>query len=51
MKTVQKFKNFMFKYSGVLMALAVFVAHLSQNSTCVSLFHQPKVPTALLKDN
>lgn len=47
---MNKFKNFIFKYSGVIMALSVFVAHMSQNSTCISLFHQPKVPAALLKD-
>mgnify|MGYP002649178938 CR=1 FL=1 len=46
---MKKLKNFMFKYSGILMALVICVAKLSENSTCMSIFNQPKVPEALLK--
>lgn len=37
--------------SSCLMACAMFVANFSQSSTCWCVFHQPKVPKALLKSD
>ena len=45
------FKKYMptiMKISGTMMALAVVIANFSQNSTCLALYNQPKVPASLL---
>lgn len=37
------------KASGSIMSIAFCIAVLSQNSTCASIFHQPKMPEALIE--
>lgn len=44
---MKKFKEFMFKYAGVLSALALVVGISSLNSACYISYHQPKVPKAM----
>lgn len=46
-----KFFNMLVKASGTLMALALIVADLSTSSTCLAIFHQPKVPASLLEQD
>ena len=44
-----KIISMLISMSGCLMACAVVVANFSQTSTCWCVFHQPKVPEALLE--
>lgn len=37
------------KISSCAMAFAGVIVTLSQNSTCLALYHQPEVPKSLLK--
>ena len=46
---MKKFKNMMFKYSGVLCAVALFVAMHTANITCIGKFYQPEEPAGLAK--
>lgn len=39
------------KLSGSMMALALVITTLSQNTTCLALYYQPKVPKSLLDTN
>ena len=46
---MKKFKNFIFKYSGLLCALAMFVATHTANITCAGKYYQPEEPAELAK--
>jgi len=44
-----KIWSILLKASGSIMAFAFCIATLSQNTTCASLFHQPKMPESLIE--
>ena len=46
---MKKFKNFIFKYSGALCAVALFVVTHTANITCAGRFYQPEEPAGLAK--
>ena len=46
---MKKFKSFIFKYSGALCAVALFIAMHSANITCFGKFYQPEEPAGLAK--
>lgn len=45
---LKKYMPAIMKISGSIMTLAVVVANFTQNSTCLALYNQPKVPASLL---
>lgn len=42
-------KNFVLRYSHIILTVALFVGNISANLACRGNFYQPKVPQQLLK--
>lgn len=41
--------SYAIKASSYIIALVAVIAKLTENSTCLFMYHQPKVPKALLE--